>query len=173
MILIVFGFLYILLQSLTRDFVQGSFHSKVIQGHNGNNYISNSEDKFLKSTSLLSHTNASLVVWSSDFHISPVADAKWILNTFGVAVIDKSLSGHCHITNTCAKDLRVITQQNGIELSPCPNKLRQEFFDAYKNDFEMKQVDIVLCTHATSMCELFMPFNKTMVLIASTRYSTL
>ena len=34
----------------------------------------------------------------------------------------------------------------------------------------MNSVDIYLCTHATSLCEVFMPFNKPMLLIASTRY---
>jgi len=34
----------------------------------------------------------------------------------------------------------------------------------------MKTVDAFLCLHATSMCELFMPFNRTLIAIASTRY---
>jgi hypothetical protein len=34
----------------------------------------------------------------------------------------------------------------------------------------MDSVDAMLCTHATSMCELFMPFNKSLIAIASTRY---
>lgn len=34
----------------------------------------------------------------------------------------------------------------------------------------MANVDAFLCTHADSMCELFMPFNTSMIVIASTRY---
>ena len=34
----------------------------------------------------------------------------------------------------------------------------------------MQTVDAFLCLHATSMCELFMPFNRTLIVIASTRY---
>ena len=34
----------------------------------------------------------------------------------------------------------------------------------------MKTVDAFLCLHAISMCELFMPFNRTLIAIASTRY---
>ena len=50
-----------------------------------------------------------ITLWSSDFHISPIADIKDILSIYrDVYVIDKSLSGHCHITKTCAKDLAVI-----------------------------------------------------------------
>ena len=47
--------------------------------------------------------------WCSDFHISPVADIKEVLSNFReVSVIDKSLSGHCHLTNSCAVDLAVV-----------------------------------------------------------------
>jgi hypothetical protein len=34
----------------------------------------------------------------------------------------------------------------------------------------MKSVDAFVCFNPTSMCELFMPFNKTILVIASTRY---
>lgn len=111
-----------------------------------------------------------LTLWSSDFHISPIADVKHNLKELGVNVIDKSLSGHCHLTNTCERDLRVINKNNGINLRPCANALRKEFYDSYRVDPIMKSVDAFLCTHAASMCELFMPFQKPMIVIASTRY---
>jgi len=53
-----------------------------------------------------------LRLWSSDFHISPIADIKDLLKG-SVLVVDKSLSGHCHLTDTCERDLRVITKMNG------------------------------------------------------------
>lgn len=53
-----------------------------------------------------------LRLWSSDFHISPIADIKDLLKG-SVHVVDKSLSGHCHLTDTCERDLRVITKMNG------------------------------------------------------------
>jgi hypothetical protein len=115
-------------------------------------------------------TYPQLVLWSSDFHISPVADLKSFLSRFKVKIIDKSLSGHCHLTQTCATNLKVITQENGIHLDPCPNDLRREFYEAYKDDPELAQVDAFLCLHATSMCELFMPFGKPLIVITSTRY---
>ena len=116
------------------------------------------------------HTAANaLTLWSSDFHISPIADIKDILKDYGVKIIDKSLSGHCHLTDTCERDLRVITKLNGIHLRPCANALRTEFYNSYRNDPLMKSVDAFICTHAASMCELFMPFQKPMIVIASTR----
>jgi hypothetical protein len=45
--------------------------------------------------------------WSSDFHISPIADLKDLLGPMGMTIIDKSLSGHCHLKGTCATDLKV------------------------------------------------------------------
>jgi hypothetical protein len=42
-----------------------------------------------------------------DFHISPTADLKDLFGSMGMTVIDKSLSGHCRLKGTCAKDLKV------------------------------------------------------------------
>lgn len=110
-------------------------------------------------------------LWSSDFHISPIADIKDVLSTYrDVSIIDKSLSGHCHITGTCAKDLAVIDTYNGMTLGTCPNLLRREFYSHYENDEEMGSVDAFLCLHATSMCELYMPFGRPLIVIASTRF---
>lgn len=74
-------------------------------------------------SSYLQLLNASwepLTLWSSDFHISPIADIKYLLQPvfevevnsskrdvvkMKVSIIDKSLSGHCHLTNTCQRYL--------------------------------------------------------------------
>lgn len=108
--------------------------------------------------------------WSSDFHISPIADLKDLLEPMGMTIIDKSLSGHCHLKGTCATDLKVLTRDNGIDLGRCPNQLRRDFFEAYKNDPAMQHVDAFICQHACGLCEVFMPFNKSLIVIASTRY---
>lgn len=59
---------------------------------------------------------------------------------------------------------------SGITLSSCPNGLRRDFYNEYKNDPELLSVDFFLCTHACSMCELFMPFGKPILVVSSTRY---
>ena len=48
--------------------------------------------------------------------------------------------------------------------------LRERFYQAYKNDSTMNLVDAFVCFHPAAMCELFMPFNRTIIVIASTRY---
>jgi hypothetical protein len=101
------------------------------------------------------------------FRISPIHDLKYLLTPFGVRFIDKSLSGSCSVTNTCAKDLRILSTMNGIN----PNKaIRKQFYQYYKDDLTMNRVDAFVCFHPAAMCELFMPFNRTIIVIASTRY---
>jgi hypothetical protein len=48
--------------------------------------------------------------------------------------------------------------------------LRQKFYEFYKNQVEMNVVDAFVCFHPASMCELYMPFNRSIIVIASTRY---
>jgi hypothetical protein len=110
-----------------------------------------------------------MTIWSSDFHISPIADIKFSLNG-SVNVIDKSLSGHCGMMNTCQRDLRIINHGNGITLGHCPNSLIESFYLSYRNDSQLTTVDAFICNHAFGMCEMFMPFNKPIIMIASTRY---
>ena len=61
----------------------------------------------------------------------------------------------------------MLNKDNGIALSP---DIRQQFYEAYKNDVEMNQVKIFMCFHSVAMCELFMPFNRTIIIVSSTRY---
>ncbi len=63
--------------------------------------------------------------------------------------------------------MKVLNQDNGI----APNaEVRKKFYEVYKNDSEINQVDAFICFHPAGMCELFMPFNRTLIVIASTRY---
>jgi hypothetical protein len=108
-----------------------------------------------------------LVIWSNDFHISPIQDLKELLRPLGVDFIDKSLSGHCHLTGTCAQDLKVLNVENAMNLDPA---LIPQFYEAYKDDPLMKSVDAFACFHSSALCEAFMPFNKSIMIISSTRY---
>lgn len=108
-----------------------------------------------------------LIVWSNDFHISTIGNVKKILQPKGVKFIDKSLSGHCHVTKTCASDLKVLTRENGISPS---TDVKRRFIQSYEHDMDMKTVDAVMCFHPSAMCELFMSFQKRLFVIATTRY---
>ena len=49
-------------------------------------------------------------------------------------------------------------------------KIRRDFYEFYKDQIEMNVVDAFVCFHPASMCELYMPFNRSIIVIASTRY---
>lgn len=117
---------------------------------------------------------ASKVIWSSDYHISPIRDFKGVLQNIQsdpFEVVDKSLSGHCTLTGTCAEgNLKILNKSTGMALGDCPNKFKEQFWEVYSTDSDFKRVDAFICNHAISLCELFMSFGKPMILVASTRY---
>lgn len=129
-----------------------------------------SEQSSLKST--VQETSLSYTFWSSDFHITPIADTKDMFQSWdetrGNIIIDESLSGECN--QTCAKNLKVLNKTNGLSLGSCPNELKREFWRVYKDDGLMATVDAFLIHHATGLCEVFMAFGRPMIIIVSTRY---
>jgi hypothetical protein len=50
------------------------------------------------------------------------------------------------------------------------DKICSEFYEFYKDQIEMNVVDAFVCFHPAAMCELYMPFDRSMIIIASTRY---
>lgn len=108
-----------------------------------------------------------LVIWTTDFHVATIQDIRHLLEPLGVKFIDKSLTPRCKSFNSCAENLTVLSFQNGIQLG---EDLISQFYEAYKNDWEIGQVDAFVCYHPTSLCELYMPFNKSIIIVASTRY---
>lgn len=119
-------------------------------------------------------THVAGTIWSSDFHISPVADIKSLLRTWDktsrVFIIDESLSGHCAMTDTCAQNLQVLTRENGITLGDCPNELKREFWKMYHARGQFEKIDAFLFTYSSGLSELFMAFGKPLIIVASVRY---
>lgn len=68
---------------------------------------------------------------------------------------------------TCAKHLRVINSDNGMQLD---KDIIRQFYMSYRDDPAMLSVTAFLCTLPVSMCEAFVPFNKSLVIVASIRY---
>jgi len=117
--------------------------------------------------------------WSTDYHIAPVADIADVFSslceTNGVCmkVEEHSFSGACGRTfggrePTCAHGLEVINRENAFDLCPQPHALRRRFFDAYKGpNSPLQHVDAFVCNHPPAMCELYMPFNKSIMVFAT------
>jgi hypothetical protein len=112
---------------------------------------------------------------STDYHIGPIADVKHYLSTTfpgNITVTDLSLSGACGLTSTCARadELAVLRAGDtaGIYAS---RELKRALFDAYANAPSLPlSHDVFHCSHPTGMCELFMPFNISMLVLATTRF---
>ena len=118
-------------------------------------------------------------LWSTDLHAAPVGCQIDIMNSINVDVVAKIDFANCgFFTNSegqdiCAKThgLKVFQQDGwkGFSLDPSPALLRRKFYDAYKNDKEFGQVDYVMCSHPAANCELYLAFNKSMVVYSTTR----
>jgi hypothetical protein len=144
------------------------------------NFIHMKETANIDGLSLLSRSNSNrtdavlfpvkpLVIWSNDYHIAPINDLKQLLQPLGVRFIDKSLSRHCHVTETCdgRKTLKVINRTNAMHLDPA---LIPQFVKAYGNDSELLSADAFACFLPPAMCELFEPFNRSLLIVVPTRY---
>ena len=117
--------------------------------------------------------------WSTDFHIAPIADMLDVFDslctTSGLCmkIIEHSFSGACAKTfggrrNTCAHGLRAISRENAFDLCPRPHALRRAFFQAYAGPSSpLQSVDAFVCNHPPALCELYMPFNKSLLVFAS------
>ena len=124
--------------------------------------------KYVGKTIGITATRDHLVIWANDHHISPIHELKLVLVPLNVSIIDMTMSYHCHITKTCQNKLKVLNKHNSIDLLEA--NIITKFYDYYKNDALMKTVDAYVCFHPAAMCEVFMPFKKPIMVIASTRY---
>ena len=113
---------------------------------------------------------------SIDFHITPIADLKHVISLAfqGVKVEDRSLSGACGRTQTCAHagNLAVLRPGDVEHSMHFGGAVRREFFDAYSQEKNslIREVDAMVCSHPTGMCELVMPFGRPAILWATTRF---
>ena len=116
--------------------------------------------------------------FSTDFHIAPIADITDVFDSLcreGLCmhVEEHSFSGACGKKfggrkPTCARGLKVITAVNAFDLCPRPHALRRSFFHAYRGPSSaLQHVDAFVCNHPPALCELYMPFNKSILVIAS------
>ncbi|ELT88537.1 hypothetical protein CAPTEDRAFT_192311 [Capitella teleta] len=111
-------------------------------------------------------------IWNNDLHSSPVQDLKHFLNPFGVEVIHYALDARCkrYFNGQCrgADEIKVINQSSVMDMD---DQVITDFYQAYKDDAEMKSIDAFVCFHPAAVCELFLTFNRSLFVIASTRYA--
>jgi hypothetical protein len=108
---------------------------------------------------------------SIDFHISPIADLKDVFGkSFKETVVhDYSLSGACGQKGTCSNGRIDIKEDLSTLYLTQPAK--ESFYNAYKGaDSLVRKMDAMICSHPSGMCELIMPFNRSVILWVTTRF---
>jgi hypothetical protein len=115
-------------------------------------------------------------VWVSDFHVSPIACDAPILESRELNAVIKAeidFQNCVHYPQYCMNDIKVLNFDHGrgfgFGLDPCPYQVKSRFYDAYAQDAEFWRVDLFICHHPAANCELFLPFNRSLLVHATTR----
>jgi len=111
-------------------------------------------------------------MWSNDFHAAPVMCNMFALEHIGIHYKAQVDFNNCEYwPHICKRDLKVLSfaDWRGFSLDPCPSTMRRKFFEAYQHDRKMQRVDGYICSHPAANCELFIPFNKSIIIHATTR----
>ena len=97
-------------------------------------------------------------------------DAGHTLRELGVTLVEQSLSGACRRRKTCADPARlaVLSREAAFTLCPRPHALRRAAFEALRTSPLLTNVDGVVCSHPAALCEVWLPFNKSMLLLVTT-----
>jgi hypothetical protein len=122
------------------------------------------------STSVAVRRLRSPVIWNNDHHPAPALDVKDLLEPRGLArILQTDLSNYCSHFGLCEgqNKIKVLTSENMfyLDLSLIP-----KFYEAYKDDPVMLNVDAFLCYDPMATCELFEPFNRSIIVVASNRF---
>ena len=156
------------------SFVQGM--SKIFQStdFSGTLYQSSTDKSLLHDISSIP-----VKLWTTDLHAGPIGCSVNLFKELNIEVTAKIDFGNCEFfqdtkdNSVCAnnQNLKVLSFNNwrGFDLGPCPLKLRKKFYNAYKSDEEFEAIDTIICSHPVANCELYMPFNKSMIIYATTR----
>ena len=106
---------------------------------------------------------------SVDYHIATAQDVGHTLKELGQTFVEKSLSGACGRRKTCAQahELAPLTKDSAFTLCPQPHALRRAAFEALRGSEMMQSTDSVVCSHPAALCEVWLPFNKSILLIVT------
>ena len=88
----------------------------------------------------------------------------------GLEFVDRSLSGACARRGTCAtpSELPVLTKDVAFTLCPNPHSTRRAAFEALRTSALLKGADAILCAHPAALCEAWLPFNKSLLVLVTT-----
>ena len=111
-------------------------------------------------------------LWTVDFSAGPVSCILPLLVEAGAAVHAEVDGPDCARYGLCKRRLEVLSYEasRGISLDlPDPASLRERFLAHYTRDDEFRRVDAFLCSYPAANCELFVPFNKSLIVYVTSR----
>ena len=124
----------------------------------------------------------SLTFWTSDVHEGSLADMPSTLSTLGHKVIIagiqtkepfpfvfdmKGISKYKQVS-PAIKKYNTTHNKHTVQLT---ERMVKSNFEYYKSDPKIASTDAFMCQFPASMCEMWMPFNKTIVFLPCHRYS--
>ena len=125
----------------------------------------------------------SLLFWTSDIHFATRLDYPSLLGDLGhkvlIAIAKKKgyrnpfvwkMKG-IHLYRKISDVIATYFYRLGCHNQRITEKMVQDNFRFYRNDSEIASVDAFLCSYQPGMCEMWMPFNKTIVFIPAHRYN--
>ena len=108
-----------------------------------------------------------LTIWTQDYDLATIQDIRFLLEPLGVRFLEKSLSPYCSMLEVCGTNLRLVNVHNGMDM---PSDVANQFHAEYIKDRELLSADAFLCVQPPAMCELFMPFGKSLIIFVGSRY---
>ena len=123
-------------------------------------------------------TNPRAVVWTTDLHASPIGCQISMFSALNVDVVAKIDFPNCvHFKgsrrkNLCSTDKRGLRRGGrnfGYSLDPQPNITLARLYDHYAQDPDFRRSDVVFCSHPAANCEIYIPFQKPILIYNSLR----
>ena len=119
----------------------------------------------------------SRTIWIPDFHDGPRIDLSSTLAHLGQIPILAGFKGANTPYPKALSQVKIsnhlstfIQSYRSVSVRDLKESLVKSNFDYYKNDTDFKNVDIVICSFISSMCEGFIPLNKTIIFNPAHRY---
>ena len=124
----------------------------------------------------------SLTFWTSDIHFATQLDQPSLLGSLGhkvqLAIAMRfnrnpfvfSMKG-MHLYDRLSDVMKERFARVGSQNERITEKMVIDNFEFYKNDSVNASVDAFMCLYQPGICELWMPFNKTIVFIPAHRYN--
>ena len=115
-------------------------------------------------------------IWIPEIHDGPRADFPSTLAYLGQRAI---LAGHKFFKSPYKEAIQLATVMTKLsdtiksedEFKDLNDESIQENYVYYKNDADFKDVDFVICSFYPSLCEAFIPLNKTIIFNPAHRYN--